>query len=100
VTELQKALASLGYYDNADTPGYFGSATGYAASLYYEHLGFTAPPSGGVPPADVVFLPSLPSLPATVVAVNGAAGQQPGQPFPTPAVSGGWRDHVFAAFVR
>ena len=28
--------------------------------------------------ADVVFLPSLP---ATVVAVNGATGQQPGQPF-------------------
>jgi hypothetical protein len=31
-----------------------------------------------VPAADVVFLPSLP---ATVVAVNGAVGQQPGQPF-------------------
>src|ERR1700750_2395057 len=31
-----------------------------------------------MPAADVVFLPSLP---ATVVAVNGAAGQQPGQPF-------------------
>jgi hypothetical protein len=31
-----------------------------------------------VPAADVVFLPSLP---ATVVGVNGAGGQQPGQPF-------------------
>jgi hypothetical protein len=31
-----------------------------------------------VPAADVVFLPSLP---ATVVAVNGATGEQPGQPF-------------------
>ena len=40
-------------------------------SLYYQHLGY-ATPSGGVPAADVVFLPSLP---ATVVAVNGAAGQ-------------------------
>jgi peptidoglycan hydrolase-like protein with peptidoglycan-binding domain len=78
VTELQKALASLGYYDDADTPGYFGSATEYAVSLYYEHLGYTPPSSGGVPAADVVFLPSLP---ATVVAVNGATGQQPGQPF-------------------
>jgi Putative peptidoglycan binding domain len=78
VTELQQALASLGYYDDGDTPGYFGSATGYAVSLYYEHLGYTAPSTGGVPAADVVFLPSLP---ATVVAVNGAAGEQPGQPF-------------------
>jgi peptidoglycan hydrolase-like protein with peptidoglycan-binding domain len=78
VTELQKALASLGYYDDGDTPGYFGSATEYAVSLYYEHLGYTPPSSGGVPAADVVFLPSLP---ATVVAVNGATGEQPGQPF-------------------
>jgi HlyD family secretion protein len=78
VTELQKALASLGYYDDGDTPGYFGSATEYAVSLYYEHLGYTPPSSGGVPAADVVFLPTLP---ATVVAVNGATGEQPGQPF-------------------
>jgi hypothetical protein len=78
VTELQKALASLGYYDGGDTPGYFGSATEYAVSLYYEHLGYPAPASGGVPAADVVFLPSLP---ATVVAVNGSVGEQPGQPF-------------------
>ena len=78
VAELQKALASLGYYDSGDTPGYFGSATEYAVSLYYEHLGYTPPSSGGVPAADVVFLPSLP---ATVVAVNGTTGEQPGQPF-------------------
>ena len=73
VTELQKALASLGYYDDGDTPGYFGSATEYAVSLYYEHLGYTPPSSGGVPVADVVFLPTLP---ATVVAVNGAERRQ------------------------
>jgi hypothetical protein len=78
VTELQNALASLGYYDGGDTPGYFGSATEYAVSLYYEHLGYAVPSSGGVPAADVVFLPSLP---ATVVAVNGTTGEQPGQPF-------------------
>lgn len=78
VTELQEALARLGYYDDADTPGYFGSATEYAVSLYYEHLGYTPPVTGGVPLSDVVFLPSLP---ATVVAVNGARGQQPGSPF-------------------
>jgi hypothetical protein len=78
VTELQKALASLGYYDNGDTPGYFGSATEDAVSLYYEHLGYTPPSTGGVPASDVVFLASLP---ATVVAVNGTVGGQPGQPF-------------------
>ena len=78
VAELQDALSSLGYYDDGDTPGYYGSATEYAVSLYYQHLGYTPPSSGGVPAADVVFLPSLP---ATVVAVNGATGEQPGQPF-------------------
>jgi peptidoglycan hydrolase-like protein with peptidoglycan-binding domain len=78
VTELQQALASLGYYDDGDPPGYYGAATEYAVSLYYEHLGYTPPSAGGVPAADVVFLPSLP---ATVVAVNGATGEQPGQPF-------------------
>lgn len=78
VTELQEALAALGYYDDGDTPGVFGSATENAVSLYYEHLGYSAPSSPGVPMGDVLFLPSLP---ATVVAVNGADGQQPGQPF-------------------
>ena len=78
MTELQQALVSLGYYDDGDTAGYYGAATEYAVTLYYEHLGYIPPSSGGVPAADVVFLPSLP---ATVVAVNGATGQQPGQPF-------------------
>ena len=78
VAELQKALASLGYYQGGDTPGLFGTATQDAVSLYYEHLGYTPPATGGVPMTDVIFLPSLP---AKVVAVNGAKGQQPGQPF-------------------
>jgi putative peptidoglycan binding protein len=78
VAELQKALASLGFYQGGDTPGFFGAATQDAASLYYEHLGDTPPATGGVPMADVIFLPSLP---AKVIAVNGAQGQQPGQPF-------------------
>jgi Putative peptidoglycan binding domain len=78
VSELQKALGSLGYYGGGDTAGYFGAATQDAVAAFYEHLGYTAPSSGGVPAADVVFLPSLP---ASVVAVNGAAGQQPGSPF-------------------
>ncbi len=78
VAELQKALTSLGYYTGGDTPGYFGTATEDAVALYYEHLGYTAPATGGVPLTDVIFLPSLP---AKVAAVNGAKGQQPGQPF-------------------
>ena len=78
VAELQKALASLGYYAGGDTPGLFGTATEEAVSLYYGHLGYTPPATGGVPLTDVIFLPSLP---AKVIAVNGAKGQQPGQPF-------------------
>ena len=78
VAELQKALASLGYYHGGDTPGFFGTATQDAVSVYYEHLGYTPPATGGVPMTDVIFLPSLP---AKVIAVNGAKGQQPGQPF-------------------
>jgi hypothetical protein len=78
VAELQKALASLGYYTGGDTPGFFGTPTQDAVSLYYEHLGYTAPATGGVPMTDVIFLPSLP---AKVIVVNGAKGQQPGQPF-------------------
>ena len=78
VAELQKALASLGYYQGGDTPGLFGTATQDAVSAYYEHLGYTPPAAGGVPMTDVIFMPSLP---AKVIAVNGARGQQPGQPF-------------------
>jgi HlyD family secretion protein len=78
VAELQKGLASLGYYQGGDTPGYFGTATQDAVALYYEHLGYTPAATGGVPLTDVIFLPSLP---AKVVAVNGGKGQQPGQPF-------------------
>ena len=78
VAELQKALAALGYYQGVDTPGFFGAATQDAVSAYYEHLGYTPPAAGGVPLTDVIFMPSLP---AKVIAVNGAKGQQPGQPF-------------------
>lgn len=78
VVELQKALAALGYYWDGDTAGYYGAATQYAVGLYFDHLGYTPPSNGGLPAADVVFLPSLP---ATVIAVNGSTGTQPGQPF-------------------
>ena len=78
VAELQRALASLGYYQGGDTPGFFGTATQDAVTAYYEHLGYTPPAAGGVPMTDVIFMPSLP---AKVIVVNGAQGQQPGQPF-------------------
>jgi HlyD family secretion protein len=78
VTELQNALGKLGFYDGGDVPGYFGAATGDAVAAYYQQLGYAVPASGGVPATDVLFVPSLP---AKVVAVNGAEGQQPGQPF-------------------
>ena len=102
VAELQRALGSLGYYQGGDTPGFFGTATQDAVSLYYEHLGYTPPATGGVPMTDVIFLPSLP---AKVVAVNGAKGQQPGQPFLELAARGslaltGELAPVYAAQVR
>ena len=78
VAELQKALAALGYYDDGDTPGYFGAATQDAVAAFYEHFGYTPPTSGGMPLTDAIFLPALP---AKVIAVNGTKGQQPGQPF-------------------
>jgi HlyD family secretion protein len=78
VAELQHALGLLGLYGGGDAPGYFGSGTGDAVAAYYEHLGYAVPASGGVPASDVLFVPSLP---ARVVAVNGAVGQQPGLPF-------------------
>lgn len=78
MAELQKALASLGYYQGGDMSGFFGTATQDAVSVYYEHLGYPPSATGGVPMTDVIFLPSLP---AKVIAVNGAKGQQPGQPF-------------------
>jgi HlyD family secretion protein len=96
VAELQKALAALGYSDEGDTSGYYGVGTEDAVSAFYQHLGYTVPTAATasgtgtgtgagagatgpqVPQGDVLFLPSLP---ATVIAVNGAVGQQAGSPF-------------------
>ena len=107
VAELQKALAALGYSDEGDTSGYYGGGTGDAVSAFYQHLGYTVPTaatsgtgtgagagtgaSGAgaagpqVPQGDVLFLPSLP---ATVIAVSGAVGQQAGSPFLELSASG------------
>src|ERR1019366_10694369 len=100
-----KALAALGYSDEGDTSGYYGVGTGDAVSAFYEHLGYTVPTAAGasgtgagtgagagsgatgpqVPQGDVLFLPSLP---ATVIAVSGAVGQQAGSPFLELSASG------------
>jgi uncharacterized protein YwbE len=103
VAELQKALAALGYSDEGDTSGYYGAGTEDAVSAFYQHLGYTVPTASTasgtgtgagagagvtgpqVPQGDVLFLPSLP---ATVIAVNGAVGQQAGSPFLELAASG------------
>lgn len=77
VAELQKALAALGYGEGGDKLGTYGTGTADAVTAFYKHLGYTAPANGGngaeVPEGDVLFLPTLP---ATVIAVNGASGDQ------------------------
>lgn len=40
VTELQAALASLGYPTAPDAPGFFGQGTKNAVTAFYEHIGF------------------------------------------------------------
>jgi HlyD family secretion protein len=105
VAELQKALAALGYSDEGDTSGYYGAGTEDAVSAFYQHLGYTVPTAATasgtgtgagagagagasgpqVPQGDVLFLPALP---ATVIAVNGAVGQQAGSPFLELSASG------------
>jgi peptidoglycan hydrolase-like protein with peptidoglycan-binding domain len=72
VAELQDALSALGYYDEGDTPGYYGPATEYAVQEYYQHLGCTPPSSGGVPSSSAVFIPLAvhPSTPLPA-ALNG-----------------------------
>jgi HlyD family secretion protein len=102
VAELQKALAALGYSDEGDTSGYYGVGTEDAVSAFYQHLGYTVPTAATasgttgagaaagatgpqVPQGDVLFLPALP---ATVIAVNGAVGQQAGSPFLELSASG------------
>ena len=42
VTQLQRALESLGYAD-FDPPGDFGQSTALALLLFYRHLGYEAP---------------------------------------------------------
>jgi hypothetical protein len=46
VTQLQDALAELGYGRGADDKGVFGSGTEHAVTAFYQHLGYPAPTTG------------------------------------------------------
>jgi len=99
VTQLQRALAGLGYA-NFDPAGEFGQSTALALLLFYRHLGYTAPvrhtprrspgKSGGaggpfgdgggipdvyLPMSEVVFIPGKSAL---VASVGARVGRQPG----------------------
>ena len=89
VTELQKALASLGYYDGGDTAGYFGAATEYAVSavlraprLHPAVLGGRASGGRGVP---------------AVAARDGGRGERRGRRAARPAVPRARRPRVAGA---
>jgi peptidoglycan hydrolase-like protein with peptidoglycan-binding domain len=108
VTQLQRALESLGYADY-DPAGVFGQSTALALLLFYRHLGYeapifrrsvsntapvSAPPAGpgatiasrqtsGGPKIPSAYLPMsevvfIPSRSALVVSVGARVGGQPG----------------------
>ncbi|MGI9008532.1 MAG: peptidoglycan-binding protein [Streptosporangiaceae bacterium] len=88
VTQLQRALASLGYAI-FDPRGYFGPSTSFAVLLFYQHLGYSAPlyhppktpadpepvPSAYLPMSEVVFIPAKSAL---VVAIGARTGRPAG----------------------
>ena len=88
VTQLQRALAGLGY-SIFDPPGYFGPSTSFAVLLFYQHLGYSAPlyhppktradpdpvPSAYLPMTEVVFVPAKSAL---VVSVGTRTGRPAG----------------------
>jgi hypothetical protein len=47
VAQLQRALIGLGYICGDDTIGHFGPGTKKALSVFYDHLGYAAPTTGG-----------------------------------------------------
>lgn len=85
VTELQQALAGLGFGLGSDTLGTYGPGTSAGVAAFYRSIGYppveagSATSSGGsrrvqqyeVPADQVLFVPSLP---ATVAAIAGPVG--------------------------
>ncbi|WP_235002574.1 peptidoglycan-binding domain-containing protein [Actinacidiphila paucisporea] len=91
VVQLQRGLRSLGYGTGADPAGTFGGGTQRALKRLYSAMGYDAPRSdrvpGGVmlPSSEVVFVPSLP---ARVVSVPVAVGDDVKGPVVTLARGG------------
>jgi hypothetical protein len=91
VAQLQRALSSIGFGTGADPAGTFSDGTQRALKRLYSAMGYDAPRSdrvpGGVmlPSSEVVFVPSLP---ARVVAVPVAVGDDVKGPVVTLARGG------------
>lgn len=91
VAQLQRALKSLGYNTGVDPTGTFGEGTKHAVTRLYSAMGYDAPRAnqkpGGVmlPSSEVVFVPTLP---ARVVSVPVAVGDDVKGPVVTLARGG------------
>lgn len=70
VTELQTALAELGYSTKPDKTGYFGPDTKAAVTHLYQHLGYDVPTTGG--PGDKADASALRSAAQAVTAASRA----------------------------
>ncbi|MFI0367619.1 peptidoglycan-binding protein [Actinomadura sp. 1N219] len=112
VTQLQVALAALGYGRGSDREGAFGAGTAAAVRRFYRAIGYAAPvaasgpqkpdggepgdmegsdPGGGggtrvmVPRSEVMFSPSFP---ARISRMEARLGEPPGEPMLTLSVGG------------
>lgn len=101
ITELQHALAQLGFPCGRDTSGSFGSGTAAAVTRFYRHIGYpaptgTSPTAAGtstgagtqgpiVPMSEAVFLPSFP---AYVEQINAQVGDSASKGLLTLSVGG------------
>jgi multidrug efflux system membrane fusion protein len=83
ITELQEALADLGYHSYPDPTGVFGPYTAAAVRGLYQSIGYATPVVGvvatkkkvvpvEVPASEVMFVPSFP---ATLVSGPGTLGE-------------------------
>ncbi len=78
VTQLQRALASLGYA-SYDPAGNFGPSTALALLLFYRHLGYVAP---------VYHRPVTPPVPAPAPSPSAAPSSPAARPSSPPAAAG------------
>lgn len=71
VTQVRAALASAGLH-TADPAGELGPSTARAITRLYERKGYSAPPGGGLPAGEVVFVSALPASVVSTTATLGA----------------------------